>query len=53
MWPREGTLAYDRQRLIDSIGTATQRAVGMYEKKKEAEEPALVKEALANLYLER
>ncbi len=25
--PREGTLAYDRQRLIDSIGAATRRAV--------------------------
>ena len=38
--PREGTLAYDRQRLIDSIGAATRRAVDMYDKEKEAEELA-------------
>ena len=38
--PREGTLAYDRQRLIDSIGAATSRAVDMYDKEKEAEELA-------------
>ena len=38
--PREGTLAYDRQRLIDSIGTATRNAVEMYDKEKEAEELA-------------
>ncbi len=30
--PREGTLAYDRQRLIDSIGAATHRAVESYDK---------------------
>ena len=33
-------MAYDRQRLIDSIGTATRRAVDMYDKEKEAEELA-------------
>jgi small GTP-binding protein len=38
--PREGTLAYDRQRLIDSVGAATQHAVEMYDKEKEAEELA-------------
>lgn len=34
--PREGTLAYDRQRLIDSIGLATHQAVVTYDKEKEA-----------------
>jgi small GTP-binding protein len=38
--PREGTLAYDRQRLIDSIGTATDRAVSSYDKEREAAELA-------------
>jgi small GTP-binding protein len=38
--PREGTLAYDRQRLIDSIGAATRQAVSAYDKEKEAEELA-------------
>jgi small GTP-binding protein len=38
--PREGTLAYDRQRLIDSIGAATRRAVQTYDKEKEAAELA-------------
>jgi hypothetical protein len=38
--PREGTLAYDRQRLIDSIGTATREAVASYDKEQEAEELA-------------
>jgi hypothetical protein len=38
--PREGTLAYDRQRLIDSVGAATHRAVETYDKEKEAEELA-------------
>lgn len=38
--PREGTLAYDRQRLIDSIGTATRRAVETYNREKEAAEMA-------------
>jgi small GTP-binding protein len=40
--PREGTLAYDRQRLIDSIGVATQRAIDSYDKQKEATELAEV-----------
>ncbi|MGD2078689.1 MAG: dynamin family protein, partial [Chloroflexota bacterium] len=34
--PREGTLAYDRQRLIDSIGKSTRTAVAAFDKKKEA-----------------
>jgi hypothetical protein len=34
--PREGTLAYDRQRLIESIGLATQQAVSSYDRKKES-----------------
>jgi small GTP-binding protein len=34
--PREGTLAYDRQRLIDSIGKSTRRAVETYDREKEA-----------------
>ena len=38
--PREGTLAYDRQRLIESIGKATRRAVDTFDKEKEAEELA-------------
>ncbi|MFQ5419868.1 MAG: dynamin family protein, partial [Anaerolineae bacterium] len=38
--PREGTLAYDRQRLIESIGSATRRAVESYDKEQEAEEIA-------------
>ncbi len=38
--PREGTLAYDRQRLIDSIGAATHRAVESYDKEREAEQMA-------------
>jgi hypothetical protein len=38
--PREGTLAYDRQRLIDSIGAATHRAVQSYDKDREAEQMA-------------
>jgi hypothetical protein len=38
--PREGTLAYDRQRLINSIGEATRRAVESYDKEQEAEQIA-------------
>lgn len=34
--PKEGTLAYDRARLVSSIGAATQRAVETYDKDKEA-----------------
>jgi small GTP-binding protein len=34
--PKEGTLAYDRARLVTSIGAATQRAVETYDKEKEA-----------------
>jgi small GTP-binding protein len=38
--PREGTLAFDRQRLIDSIGKATKRVVETFDKEREAEELA-------------
>jgi hypothetical protein len=38
--PREGTLAYDRQRLVDSIGTATRQAVASYDREREAAELA-------------
>jgi small GTP-binding protein len=38
--PREGTLAYDRGRLIDSIGRATRLAVAAYDKEREAAELA-------------
>ncbi len=38
--PREGTLAYDRQRLIDSIGRATRQAVSSYDKEAEAKKLA-------------
>ncbi len=40
--PKEGTLAYDRQRLIDSIGLATQKAIDSYDRNKEAIELAEV-----------
>ena len=38
--PKEGTMAYDRQRLIESIGKATKRTVETFDKEKEAEELA-------------
>lgn len=38
--PREGTLAYDRQRLIDSIGRTTRQAVESYDQDREAAELA-------------
>ncbi len=38
--PREGTLAYDRQRLVDSIGSATHRAVESYDRRAEAAQMA-------------
>lgn len=38
--PREGTLAYDRQRLVDSIGYKTREAVASYDKSAEAEKLA-------------
>ena len=38
--PREGTLAYDRQRLIDSIGRSTRQAVASYDQNREAAELA-------------
>ncbi|HUM72402.1 MAG TPA: dynamin family protein, partial [Chloroflexota bacterium] len=34
--PKEGALAYDRARLLDSISTATHRAVDSYDKEREA-----------------
>ncbi|MCP4422031.1 MAG: dynamin, partial [Chloroflexi bacterium] len=40
--PKEGTLAYDRTRLVTSIGAATQRAVETYDKEKESAEMAEV-----------
>ena len=43
--PREGTLAYDRQRLVDSIGNATHRAIESYDKDQEAIELANVARA--------
>lgn len=38
--PKEGTLAYDRARLIDSLGTASERAVESYNREYEAEQIA-------------
>lgn len=38
--PKEGSLAYDRARLIDSIGSATERAVETYDREREAEQIA-------------
>jgi GTP-binding protein EngB required for normal cell division len=38
--PREGTLAYDRQRLVDSIGKATRQAVATFDKERESAELA-------------
>lgn len=38
--PKEGSLAYDRTRLIDSIGAATERAVETYDREQEAEQIA-------------
>lgn len=38
--PREGTLAYDRQRLIDSIGASTNRAIESFDRDREAAELA-------------
>lgn len=38
--PKEGTLAYDRQRLIDTIGLTTHQAISGYDKEKEAAEMA-------------
>ncbi|MEM7119515.1 MAG: hypothetical protein AAF614_44295 [Chloroflexota bacterium] len=47
--PREGTLAYDRQRLIDSIGRATEQAVASYDKEYEAEQLAMsARQAVVN-----
>ncbi len=37
---KEGTLAYDRQRLVDSIGVSTQRAIASYDKRFEADQLA-------------
>ena len=47
--PREGTLAWDRQRLIDSIGRATRQAVQSYDQTREAAElAATARQAVVN-----
>lgn len=47
--PREGTLAYDRQRLIDSIGRSTRMAVEGYDQSREAAElAASARQAVVN-----
>ena len=47
--PREGTLAWDRQRLIDSIGRATRLAVESYDQTREAAElAASARQAVVN-----
>ncbi|MDJ0755764.1 MAG: dynamin family protein [Ardenticatenaceae bacterium] len=48
--PREGTLAYDRQRLVDSIGKETRRTIESYDRSKEAARMASTsREAVAGL----
>lgn len=50
--PREGTLAYDRQRLVDSIGYKTREAVATYDKAAESEKlAASAREAIVNMGL--
>jgi small GTP-binding protein len=50
--PKEGTLAYDRSRLIASIGTATERAVQTYDREREAEQIAeAARNAVVNIGL--
>ena len=47
--PREGTLAWDRQRLIDSIGRATRQAVESYDQTREAADlAASARQAVVN-----
>jgi len=47
--PKEGTLAYDRKRLVDSIGLATRQAVAGYSKEKESAKLAeSAREAVVN-----
>jgi len=47
--PREGTLAWDRQRLIDSIGRTTHQAVQSYDQTREAAElSASARQAVVN-----
>ncbi|WP_374686006.1 dynamin family protein [Promineifilum sp.] len=47
--PREGTLAWDRQRLIDSIGRTTRQAVESYDQTREAAElAASARQAVVN-----
>jgi GTPase SAR1 family protein/uncharacterized membrane protein YuzA (DUF378 family) len=47
--PKEGTLAYDRKRLVDSIGLATRQAVASYSKEKESAKLAVsAREAVVN-----
>jgi len=40
--PKEGTLAYDRQRLVESIGASTRQAIASYDRRTEAEHMASV-----------
>jgi small GTP-binding protein len=48
--PREGTLAYDRQRLVDSIGEGTRRTIESYDRSEEAARMAsTAHEAVAGL----
>ncbi len=48
--PREGTLAYDRQRLVDSIGKATRRTIESYDRHKEsARISSTAREAVAGI----
>lgn len=50
--PREGTLAYDRQRLVDSISKAARRTVEGYDRAKEANRMAdMAREAVAGMAL--
>ncbi|MBP6015701.1 MAG: dynamin family protein [Candidatus Promineofilum sp.] len=47
--PREGSLAYDRSRLIDSIGRSTRQAVESYDQSREAAElAASARQAVVN-----
>jgi small GTP-binding protein len=48
--PREGTLVYDRQRLIDSLGKSTRKTIQGYDKAQEAERlVATAREAVMGL----
>lgn len=48
--PREGTLAYDRQRLVDSMGKSTQKTIDGYDRRHEADRIAnTAREAVVGL----